>query len=213
MLEAKASSMSEAERHGCIAIDEMALQSRTSFDKNYCQVHGIVNLGGLESEADKQKRGDHALVVLFQPFRGRRVQAAGAFLSAGAVKGVTLHKFILEAVGLLEKSGYYVDCITTDRATWNRTILIKPPRGSNVTGSEILQALLDLKDLEGEKNKESMEALLSRVDAYLDCDVEVGNLEEMDHLDSLTASIDPYPLTVFGGYISRKMRKMQPAKG
>ncbi|KAK3917087.1 Transposable element P transposase [Frankliniella fusca] len=61
--------------------------------------------------------------------------------------------------------------------------LIKPPRGSNVTGSEMLQALLDLKDLEGEKNKESMEELLSKLDAYLDCDVEVGNLEEMDHQD------------------------------
>ncbi|KAK3922090.1 Transposable element P transposase [Frankliniella fusca] len=91
--------------------------------------------------------------------------------------------------------------------------LIKPPRGSNVTGSKMLQALLDLKDLEGEKNKESMEELLSKVDAYLDCDVEVGNLEEMDHQDSLTASIDPYALTVFGGHISRKMRKIQPAKG
>ncbi|KAK3922087.1 DNA transposase [Frankliniella fusca] len=112
MLEEKASSMPEAERHGCIAIDEMALESRTSFDKNSCQVHGIVNLGGLESEADKEKRGDHAL-------RHRWVQAVGAFLSAGAVKGVTLHKLILEAVGLLEKSGFYVDCITTDGATWN----------------------------------------------------------------------------------------------
>ncbi|KAK3909572.1 Transposable element P transposase [Frankliniella fusca] len=91
--------------------------------------------------------------------------------------------------------------------------LIKPPRGSNVTGSEMLQALLDLKDLEGDRYKENVEILHKKIDDYLDGDVVANELfEDMDHQDALMAPIDPYALTVFGGYISRKMRKVKPAK-
>ncbi|KAK3919204.1 DNA transposase [Frankliniella fusca] len=94
LLKNKATFMQESERHvtitRCIAIDEMAVESRTGFDKNTCQVHGLVTLG--ETEKDEEKRGNHALVILFQPFKGRWVQAVGAFLSAGAVNGKTLKK-------------------------------------------------------------------------------------------------------------------------
>ncbi|KAE8748887.1 hypothetical protein FOCC_FOCC004481 [Frankliniella occidentalis] len=478
MLKVKATHMPEVERHGCIAIDEMSLESRTGFDKNKWELHGFVQLGGFESEEDKLKRGDHALVILFQPFRGRWVQAVGAFLSAGAVKSGTLHKLILEAVALLERSGFYVDAVTTDGATWNRSMwdlfgvdmntsscehpvdahrllrfasdfphlvkniwtrvlqkqelnlpegkikldhwraildnetgkgikadftltrdhleptnyqkmkffgervatsmeyyramgderlkdseatiefirrmnsvidamngqlpwqglqadpnsqhhkvltdfldylktmndlamlkhdsvgtgkrkkknkphvsfpdeittssylglvvtvntalslvkyltqecgykylmtrrinqdslehffghirgacgannhpdplmfinvyrllmtysLVKPPRGSNVSGGQMLEALLEMKDVEGEKYKENRKELEMKIDEYLDQDIDVGELEEMDHQDALTAPIDTNAMTVFGGYISRKMRKMQPAK-
>ena len=66
--------------------------------------------------------GDHVLVVMYQPFRGKYVQALGAFLSAGAVNSQKVHKIILEATGLLEKAGYCVDGVSTDGATWNRSM-------------------------------------------------------------------------------------------
>ncbi|KAK3924103.1 Transposable element P transposase, partial [Frankliniella fusca] len=71
----------------------------------------------------------------------------------------------------------------------------------------------DVKDLEGEKYEENRKQLEAKIDKYLDQDVEVAELAEMDHQDALAAPIDQNALTVFGGYISRKMRKMQPAKG
>jgi len=70
----------------------------------------------------KNQPGDHALVLMFQPFQGQWVQVVGEFLSAGAVSGDLLHKILVEAILLLENCGFYVDCITTDGATWNRSM-------------------------------------------------------------------------------------------
>ncbi|KAK3927029.1 Transposable element P transposase [Frankliniella fusca] len=134
LLKEKAPLISVADRHGKIIknnagnstgtllLDEMALTERVNFEGDSLQVHGLVNLGKYTPEADKTKRGDHALVLMFQPFRGLWVQAIGAFLSAGAVRGPVLQKIVLEALILLENAGYYVDCVTTDAATWNRSM-------------------------------------------------------------------------------------------
>lgn len=103
-------------------VDEMALESRTWFEKHSLEVHGLVDIGGLEDSTEKDKRGNHALVIMFQPFKGQWYQALGAFLSAGAVKSDKLHKLILEATALIEKSGFFVDGVVTDAATWNRTM-------------------------------------------------------------------------------------------
>lgn len=110
---------------GCLLLDEMALDEDVKYDASKCEVQGMVNLGQFNdqlSEKEKNKRGNHALVIMFQPFRGKWVQTIGAFLSAGAVKGKLLHKITLESIALLEKSGYYVDVVTTDAATWNRSM-------------------------------------------------------------------------------------------
>ena len=103
----------------------MALDEDVKYDSSRCEVQGMVNLGQFTeflSDTETNKRGNHALVIMFQPFRGKWVQTIGAFLSAGAVKGKLLHKIILEAVALLEKSNYFIDCVTTDAATWNRSM-------------------------------------------------------------------------------------------
>ncbi|KAK3918957.1 Transposable element P transposase, partial [Frankliniella fusca] len=77
--------------------------------------------------------------------------------------------------------------------------LVKPPRGSNVSGGEMLEALLQMKDLEGEKYEENRKQLEAKIDKYLDQDVKVEELAEMDHQDALAAPIDQNALTVFGG--------------
>lgn len=100
----------------------MALESRTWFEKHSVEVHGLVDLDGLEDSTKDPARGDHALVIMFQPFKGKWYQALGAFLSAGALKSDKLHKLVLEATALVEKSGFLVDGVATDAATWNRTM-------------------------------------------------------------------------------------------
>ncbi|KAE8738109.1 hypothetical protein FOCC_FOCC016419 [Frankliniella occidentalis] len=121
-LSSRAESFSEQEKHGCLLLDEMALDENTKFDPNTKQFVGVVTLGKYTKEADKTKAGNHALVIMFQPFRGKWVQTIGAFLSRGAVKGETLQKIIVEAIGLIEKAGFKVDVVTTDGATWNRAM-------------------------------------------------------------------------------------------
>jgi len=62
------------------------------------------------------------LFLLFQPFCGKWFQTIGAFLGAGAVPETTLEEIIIEAVIMLENQGIHVDCVTTDGATWNRSM-------------------------------------------------------------------------------------------
>lgn len=100
----------------------MQLESAVKCHHDSLQFHGFVDLGAHTSNKDLTKRGDHALVLMYQPFRGNWVQPIGAFLGAGAVNGKILEKIVLEAIILLENSGYFVDFITTDGATWNRAM-------------------------------------------------------------------------------------------
>ncbi|KAK3932004.1 Transposable element P transposase [Frankliniella fusca] len=69
--------------------------------------------------------GDHALVISFQPFRGKWVQAIACFLTKGNATDTELTKLILEAVILLEQSGLLVDGVVTDGASWNRSMWTK----------------------------------------------------------------------------------------
>jgi len=57
---------------------------------------------------------------MFQPFRGQWVQAVACFLSRGAANSTVLRQIVIEAIILIEKSGFFVDVVTTDGAAWNR---------------------------------------------------------------------------------------------
>ncbi|KAK3933106.1 Transposable element P transposase [Frankliniella fusca] len=72
---------------------------------------------------DREKNlGDHALVISFQPFRDKWVQAIACFLTNGNASDSELTKLILEAVLLLERSGLFVDGVVGDGAAWNRSM-------------------------------------------------------------------------------------------
>lgn len=100
----------------------MKLSEAISFDQQTMKFGGFVDLGEYTPENQKAKRADHALVFMFQPLRGRWVQALGCFLSKDSVSSAVLHKLILECVVLLGNSGYHVDAVTTDGAQWNRGV-------------------------------------------------------------------------------------------
>ncbi|KAK3920713.1 Transposable element P transposase [Frankliniella fusca] len=79
-----------------------------------------------KTKNDKDRNlGDHALVISFQPFRGKWVQAIACFLTRGNASDSELTKLVLEAVILLERSGLLVDGVVTDGATWNRSMWAK----------------------------------------------------------------------------------------
>lgn len=83
---------------------------------------GFTDLGE-HTPCDQEKElGNHGLVFMFQPFQGKWIQSLGAFLSKGCAPGKILHKLLLQCIILLENAGYYVDIITTDGASWNRTM-------------------------------------------------------------------------------------------
>lgn len=99
----------------------MKLSDTLRFDRDSCQFHGFVNLGDHTPTSQANELGDHALVFMFQPFRGQWVQAVACFLSKGCANSNTLECLILECLMLLEKSGFQCDVITMDGASWNRS--------------------------------------------------------------------------------------------
>lgn len=100
----------------------MKVSEQLVFDKKTLKINGFTDLGKHTPEHQKNVRGDHALVIMFQPFRGTWVQAVACFLSKGAANSSVLHQIIIEAIVLLEKSGFFVDVVTTDGAQWNRSM-------------------------------------------------------------------------------------------
>ncbi|XP_043268194.1 uncharacterized protein [Venturia canescens] len=121
-LRRKGSQMDKSSKRGVLLIDEMKLSEAISFDRKTMKFGGFVDLGKYTPENQKATRADHALVFMFQPFRGRWVQALGCFLSKDSVSSAVLHKLILECVILLGNSGFHVDAVTTDGAQWNRGV-------------------------------------------------------------------------------------------
>ena len=76
----------------------------------------------------------------------------------------------------------------------------------------MMEALLELKDLKGEEDAKRRAELESRIDELLDSEIIIPDESEMEINDYLLAPVDPYALTVFGGYIARKVRSMKPAQ-
>ncbi|XP_011883595.1 PREDICTED: uncharacterized protein LOC105570765, partial [Vollenhovia emeryi] len=99
------------ERRGSLLIDEMKLSEALKFNRYKCQFEGFVDLGDYTPEHQQNETGDHALVIMYQPFRGRWVQALACFLSKGCAPSNVLTCLILE--------------LTTDGAQWNRSMWTK----------------------------------------------------------------------------------------
>lgn len=110
---------------GIFAVDEIKLSETLSFDRVNLKVEGFTDLGQYTPEYQKAVRGDHALTIMFPPFIGNFVQTIGCFFSKGSANSTVLHKIILEAIILAEKSGLFIDAVVTDGAAWNRAMWTK----------------------------------------------------------------------------------------
>jgi len=100
----------------------MKLSEGIAFDSKKLLFQGFVDLGEETPTEQRKVRGDHALVFLFQPFCGQWVQTIGSFLSKGCANSTILHKLILECIVLVENCGFHIDVVTSDGATWNRSM-------------------------------------------------------------------------------------------
>lgn len=107
---------------GVLVLDEMQISKGVAFGSQNVSVIGFTDLGDYTPEDQKKEKGDHALVFLFQPFRGKWVQTIAAFLSKGAATGEVLSHLMTECIILLESHGFYVDVVTSDGGTWNRSM-------------------------------------------------------------------------------------------
>lgn len=107
---------------GILLVDEMKLSKSVSFNRQNLRMEGFTDLGAYTPKHQQGQKGDHALVIMFQPFKGKWVQALGCFLSKGSANGTVLHQIMVEAIILAERAGFKVDGIANDGASWNRSM-------------------------------------------------------------------------------------------
>ena len=100
----------------------MQLSEGVSLDRTSLTYTGFTSLGNYTPANEKNHFGDHALIFMYQPFRGAWVQALACFLSKGCAKSDVLRQLILECIILLEKSGFFVDAVVSDGASWHRGV-------------------------------------------------------------------------------------------
>lgn len=107
---------------GVLVLDEMAISEGVYFNKHNLTVGGFTDLGEWTPPHQVKERANEALVFMYQPFRGKWVQNIAAFLSKGCAAGKVLKHLVAECILLMEDSGFHVDVVTTDGATWNRAM-------------------------------------------------------------------------------------------
>ncbi|KAM7289294.1 hypothetical protein ISCGN_029425 [Ixodes scapularis] len=113
--------MDAFQRHGGLLIYEMKLSENLKVTSSGF-IEGFVDLGAYTSVDQSTETCDHGLVVLFQPFSGDFQQILGVFGSHSNVKAGVLAKIIVDATIAAEKSGLFVDFVTTDGASWNKSM-------------------------------------------------------------------------------------------
>ena len=89
--------------------------------------------------------------------------------------------------------------------------LVKPPRGSNIMGGDMLEYLLALPDKLSDKSKRRRVQLEKELDETLDSG-ETLQCSFTDHSYYENLTIDPGALRFFGGYVARRVRKISCAK-
>ena len=100
----------------------MKISEGVYFNEHTLTVGGFTDLGEFTPEAQKNQRADEALVFMIQPLRGNWVQNVAAFLSKGCAPGKALKHLVAECILLLEDCGFNVHAVTSDGASWNRSM-------------------------------------------------------------------------------------------
>jgi hypothetical protein len=71
----------------------MKVGEAVKFDTKKLKMVGFTDLGEHTSLHQQSKKGDHGLVIMFQPFQERWVQAVTCFLSKGCATGTFFAPF------------------------------------------------------------------------------------------------------------------------
>ena len=98
----------------------MHLTPNVSFDRKTLKFNGFTDLGSLTPVHQSRELGDHALLLMYQPFAGKWVHALACFVNKGCASGKVLSHLVMEYINLLHTVGIHVQAVVSDRAQWNR---------------------------------------------------------------------------------------------
>ncbi|EFX81139.1 hypothetical protein DAPPUDRAFT_242638 [Daphnia pulex] len=116
--------------YGSLVWDEMTIAGDVSFDPMKLVFEGFVDYGEDDGFSEpitlKKHEGelaDHALVLIFRPYRYSWIQPIACYATKGACPGGVIHQLMARAITVLHQNGAIVKSVVCDGAQTNKTVM------------------------------------------------------------------------------------------
>ena len=109
-------------RRGSLVWDEMSVKKAVKFSRQKMTFDGFPDYGEDVPAEKRDKLADHALVLMYRPYRAKWVQPIGVYATSGAASSSTLHKLVLRAIVALQQAGAIVTNVTCDGHQTNKGV-------------------------------------------------------------------------------------------
>jgi hypothetical protein len=81
--------------------DEMSVKKSLQFNKRRTKFYGLVEYGDINIKQKRDKRADHALVLMFRPYREKWVQPIGVYVTRGAASAKMIKSLVTKAINAI----------------------------------------------------------------------------------------------------------------
>jgi len=109
-------------RYGCLMWDEITIKKSIKFDNRRLEWDGVVNYGSDFPDLPCDALADHALVLVFRPYKLSWIQLIASFATKGAAPGDVLHRIVMKAVTSLYFKGAIVKNVVCDGNQCNKSV-------------------------------------------------------------------------------------------
>ncbi len=109
-------------RRGLLVWDEMSVKKSLQFNKQRMKFDGLVDYGDINIRHKSDKLADHAIVVMFRPYREKWVQPIAVYATSGAASAEVIQTLVLKAIMALEKNNAIVSNVDCDGHQTNKGV-------------------------------------------------------------------------------------------
>lgn len=88
--------------------DEMTVKKAVKFNRQKMKFDGFPDYGEDVEPEKIEKLADHALVLMFRPYRAKWVQPIGVYATSGAASSSMLQNLVIRAIAALQTVGAIV---------------------------------------------------------------------------------------------------------
>lgn len=108
-------------RYGSLVWDEMSIAESVQYNSQKCRFDGFVDYGkGMDVERTSDEKADHALVLIYRPYRAQWIQPIAVYATKGAAPRDILNEIGAKAIVALYKHDAIVKSVVCDGAQPNK---------------------------------------------------------------------------------------------
>lgn len=109
-------------RRGSLVWDEMTVKKAVKFARQKMKFDGFQDYGEDVVAEKSEKLADHALVLMFRPYRAKWVQPIDVYATSGAASSSMLQKLVIRAITALHTVDAIVSNVTCDGHQTNKGV-------------------------------------------------------------------------------------------